>query len=351
MVQNVSRVVVRLQTAPLAVVDWLAFDANGAQCAHGAANSLAQPWPETAQLELAIPAAWLTAHRIALPKVGEKQRQQLIAQALEDRVLGPLSDYQWQASPTQQGISQVWVLPMAKLAQLQAWASQHNLSFQRWIPEFALLPATGDCVAPAAQGLMARCAEELIWLADETELLAVPALQGLGVLSSTQLLAPPASTMSFYRGKKTGVSIQALWKDWRWCVYLAGVCIVLVLLSMILQWRSLVSRETALRQEIRQTFASLYPGVPIVDPILQWQSLQKQGVQSNGGDALDLLYRAAGQLAGELSAESISVKAGQVSVILPAAQGNQLLSRLNAQGAKVRSNTLPDGRMNLELQP
>ncbi|QLI81092.1 hypothetical protein HZU75_05855 [Chitinibacter fontanus] len=350
MVQNVSRVVVRLQTAPLAVLDWLAFDANGAQCAHGVANSLAQPWPNTPQLELAIPAAWLTAHRIALPKVGEKQRQQLIAQALEDRVLGPLSDYQWLASPPQQGISQVWVLPLAKLAQLQTWASQHQLSFQRWIPEFALLPA-GDCVAPAAQGLIARCADELIWLADETELLALPALQGLGVLSNTQLLAPDATTMSFYRGKKAGVSIQTLWKDWRWCVYLAGVCIALALLGMVLQWRTLAQRETALRQEIRQTFASLYPGVPIVDPILQWQSLQKQGAQTNSGDALELLYRAAGQLAGELSAESITVKAGKVSLILPAAQGNKLLSQLNAQGAKVQSNTLPDGRMNLELQP
>ncbi|WP_348943885.1 type II secretion system protein GspL [Chitinibacter sp. FCG-7] len=347
MVQHVSRVVVRIQTTPLAIYDWLAFDAQGVQCAHGHG----QPWPDTQQLDLAIPAAWLTAHRITLPKVSDKQRQQLITQALEDRVLGPLHEYQWLASAQQQGVSEVWVLATARIQQLQAWVSAQHLEVQRWIPEFALLPATGDCVAPAVQGLMARCAGELIWLSDESELLALPTLQGLSQLSCEQLSAPQPATVSFYRHKSKGVSLQSLWIDWRWCIYLLGVCFGLLLLSQILQWRSLANREVALRQEIRQTFASLYPGVPIVDPMLQWQSLQKQGGHVSGGDALDLLYRAVGQMSGELGAESIGVKEGKVTVILPAAAGNSLLAQLNAQGAKVTSSTLPDGRMNLELQP
>ncbi len=351
MVQNVSRVVLRLAPAPLALLDWLAFDSVGVQCAHGLPTSLAQPWPNTSQLELAIPAAWLTAHRITLPKVSEKQRQQLIAQALEDRVLGKLADFEWVASQPSDGVVTVWVLEQAKLAQLKSWASGQQLNFTRWIPEYALLPEQGDCVAAAAAGLMCRLGDDFVWLADESELLALAGTQPVNMLANTQLLAPGKSCASFYRGKSAGVSVQMSWLDWRWSIYLLGVCVGLLLLSVILQWRSLANREVALRQEIRQTFASLYPGVPIVDPMLQWQSLQKQGGQVSGGDALDLLYRAAGQMSGELSAESLSVKDGKVTVILSAAAGNSLLAKLNAQGAKVTSSTLPDGRMNLELQP
>ncbi|WP_373974258.1 type II secretion system protein GspL [Chitinibacter sp. SCUT-21] len=348
MAQNVSRVVLRLSHEPIKVYDWFAFDAEGEQIAHQLTSN--QHWPSAAQLDLAIPAQWLTAHRLALPKVNEKQRQQLITQALEDRVLGRLDDYQWQAGPVENGHCTVWLLEISKLAQLKTWANEQGLHFTRWITEFALLGEQNDCMLAASSGLMARLGGECVWLADESELLALRGERVLQALNFNQVVAPSKTAVSFYHGKTPAVSLHMSWQDWRWAVYLLGVCIALVLLSMMLQWRTLAQRESALRQEIRQTFASLYPGMPIVDPMLQWQSLQKKG-EVRGGDALDLLYRSAAQMAGDYNAHSISVKNGKVSLIVPAAQGAALLSQLQAQGAQVQSTNLPDGRLNVELQP
>ncbi|QLG89505.1 hypothetical protein HQ393_15320 [Chitinibacter bivalviorum] len=351
--QNVSRVVLRLKTAPLAVHDWLAFGAVGAPCGHGEVGHVVAPWPQAPQLDLAIPAAWLTAHRIAVPAVNEKQRSQLIAQALEDRVLGKLADYQWQAEAIVDGICTVWVLENSKVAQLKAWAEQQNLAFSRWIPEFSLLPAQQESVyADAAEGLMARLQGDWVWLGDETELLALPSSESVQRLATKDLIAPAKTAASFYRGKSGGVSLQINWLDWRWAIYLAGLCAVVMLLSMILQWRSLANRESALRQEIRQTFASLFPGVPIVDPMLQWQSQQQAGKKgAAGGDALDLLYRSAAQLDGELGVDSVNVKDNKVQLVLPEAKSAAVLAKLGAQGMKVQSNKLPDGRMSIEVQP
>jgi hypothetical protein len=125
------------------------------------------------------------------------------------------------------------------------------------------------------------------------------------------------------------------------------------LLSLLLQWRSLANQEAALRQEIRQTFASLFPGVPVVDPILQWQSRQNAAAQGAvvSGDALDLLYKTAAQIDLDVGASSINVKNGKVIILVDEVKASRLLAKLSAQGVKMQSNKLADGRMSIEVQP
>ncbi|WP_273429707.1 type II secretion system protein GspL [Chitinibacter tainanensis] len=340
------RVVIRLHTAPLAVADWLAFDAAGQLLQQGQGTQ----WPAAEQLDLALPAAWLTQHRLRLPASKDKQRQQLIAQALEDRVLGPLTDYRWQ-SQRQGDDTCVWVWPAAEQQRLSEWLASQSWAPQRWIAEFALLPAQDDVLLPAGEGWLLRCAGQCLWLADasEAELLCptgAPAPQ-----SRAALVAPSKDAAVLLRGKISGVSLRVDWQQWRWPLYLLGVLLVLLLLGQIIQWRQLASREASLRQELRQTFASLYPGVPVVDPVLQWQSLQQNPASQGQADALALAQKIASQLDGNLGVESLAAKEGKVSLILPASQAAAIPARLQAQGLKVTSQTLPDGRSQLEITP
>ncbi|WP_027469410.1 type II secretion system protein GspL [Deefgea rivuli] len=342
-----DRLVIRINAgAEPQIYDWLGFDASGALVSHGHDVAL----PAARVLELAIPAAWLTVHSIALPVVSSKQRQLLLMQALEDRVLGKLSELHWLAGPIVEGKTTVWVLEKTRLAALQAWVAASGLAFVRWVPEFALLPGEST-YASSSSGILFRTASEWGCLESETELLALYPESSWQSVATTQLQAPSKEAVSFYQAKK--VLLATNWLDWRRAIYLLIVCLAVFLLSLVLQWRSLANQESALRQEIRQTFASIFPGVPIVDPILQWQSRQNAGAaqSGSGGDALDLLYKTAAQIDLEAGVDSISVKEGKVQILLDEAKAAALLAKLTAQGVKVQSNKLADGRMSIEVQP
>ena len=347
MSDGLDRLVIRIDasTEPQ-IYDWLGFNASGILISQGQGRT----FPAARLLELAIPAAWFTVHSIALPTASVKQRQLLLTQALEDRVLGKLTDLHWLASSAAAGETTVWVLEKSRFAALQAWVAASGLSFARWIPEFALLPAE-NTYAQSSSGILFRTANESGWLEDDTDLLALyPELTWRSV-TNAQLQAPSKEAISFFQPKR--VLLASNWLDWRRSIYLLIICGLIFLLSLFLQWRGLANQELALRQEIRQTFASLFPGVPIVDPILQWQSRQNGAAQNTGvtGDALDLLYKTAGKIDSQAGISSISVKEGKVQLLLDEAKSAPLLSKLTAQGLQVRSNKLADGRMNIEVQP
>lgn len=327
--------------------DWLGFAASGALVAHGHDAVL----PAARVLELAIPAAWLTAHTLNIPAASEKQRQLLLSQALEDRVLGKLSDLHWIASATVDGKTTVWVLEKTRMAAIAAWVAASGLSFQRWVPEFALLPSDNS-YAQSSAGILFRTANECGWLDSETDLLAVYPEMTWQSVAVAQLRVPTKDAVSFYQPSR--VLLASNWLDWRRGVYLLIACLGVFLLSLLLQWRSLANQETALRQEIRQTFASLFPGVPVVDPILQWQSRQNAASPAGtgaSGDALDLLYKTAGQIDLDVGVGSLNVKDGKLVILLDGAKAAPLLAKLTAQGVKMQSNKLADGRMSIEVQP
>lgn len=344
-----DRLVIRIDASTeLQIEDWLGFDAAGTLVSQGhAAGSL----PAARALELAIPAAWFTAHTLNVPTASEKQRQLLLSQALEDRVLGKLSDLQWIASPVVDGTCTVWVLEKTRLAALEQWVAASGLSFQRWVPEFALLPSENS-YAQSGSGLLFCSDSEYGWLDSETELLALYPATTWHRVAVAQLRSPSKETVSFYKPSK--VLLATNWLEWRSSLYLLLSCLFIFLMSLLLQWRSLANQESALRQEIRQTFASLFPGVPVVDPILQWQSRQNASSQAGraaSGDALDLLYKTAAQIDSDVGIASISAKDGKVLLILDAAKAAPLLAKLTAQGVKMQSNSLADGRMSVEVQP
>ncbi|MGL6041791.1 MAG: type II secretion system protein GspL [Deefgea sp.] len=328
----------------IVLADCLGFDAFGHCVAH------VQGDEQSASLlrDLVIPAAWLTSHRLTLPAVNKKQRDLLISQALEDRVLGKLSDLHWVASPAVDGTTTVWLIEKKRLAAITQWVAQSGLSFQRWLPELLFLPHAFS-YAQLREGIIFCSDKESGWLEDEADLLALYPTHSFKRISTTELTLPKQEAVSFYQPTK--VSLSTNWNEWRIAIYIMIGCVFVYLLSLFIQWRSLASQESALRQEIRQTFASIFPGVPVVDPILQWQSQQK-AVNSTGstGDALDLLHKTAAQIDLEVGIHSVEVKAGKVNFVLDESKSGALLAKLTAQGAKVNSNKMPDGRISVEVQ-
>ena len=75
----------------------------------------------------------------------------------------------------------------------------------------------------------------------------------------------------------------------------AAVSAALALLGTVAHWRQLENRAARLQHEIRQTFAAAYPGTPIVDPVLQWESKRRESLQVRD-DALDTAVRVAARL-------------------------------------------------------
>ncbi|WP_288842267.1 type II secretion system protein GspL [uncultured Deefgea sp.] len=348
---TIARVVVRLHAqGPLGIEDWLGFDAAGRQVAHGVSAAL----PAAEQYEVAIAASWLTVHGLQLPIVAAKQQQKLIHQALEDRVLGELEPLTWQAQSSVSGLTWVYLLERSRLLLLEDWLASQSWPCTRWVPEFALLPAGSDLYAQSGQGVMFCRNAQYGWLDDEADLLALYPDSTWHSIALADLTAPAADCVSFYKANKVKVSMAMHWQQWRSAVYLLVACLCLFLLSVVSEWRVLSGQERALRQEIRQTFASLFPGVPIVDPILQWQSRQKAGVPVGGagqnGDALDLLHQMAGQIDVDAGIESVSVKAGRLQMVMLEAKSAALIAKLTAQGAKMKHQSMGDGRVRIEVE-
>ncbi|MBM5575088.1 type II secretion system protein GspL [Deefgea sp. CFH1-16] len=347
---TIARVVVRLHAqGALGIEDWLGFDANGRQVAQGQSAVL----PAAATYEIALAACWFTVHCLTLPAVAAKQQQKLIRQALEDRVLGALDSLIWRASPPVAGKTWVYLLEQSRCDQVEQWLASQAWTATRWVPEFALLPAGAACYAPSGHGVMLAHHGEYAWLDNEADLLALYPDETWQALTTADLIAPDAASVSFFKSNKSNVSLAMHWEQWRSAVYLLFVCVALLLLSTIMQWRSSAGQERALRQEIRQTFASVYPGVPIVDPILQWKSQQKAG-ESTGrvgqGDALDLLYQLAGQIDLEVGIDSLSVKDGKLQMVMNEVKSAPLIAKLTAQGSKMKSQSMGDGRIRIEVE-
>ena len=79
-----------LPAAEWSELRWFAFADDGRYAAHGVAAPAALPGYD--ELEIVLPAKRVAAHSLALPAQAGKHLEALIAQALEDRLLGERAD-------------------------------------------------------------------------------------------------------------------------------------------------------------------------------------------------------------------------------------------------------------------
>ncbi|NSL54099.1 type II secretion system protein GspL [Uliginosibacterium aquaticum] len=323
-----------LTDAPL---DWLGLNGSGQAQARG--TTLLADLPPSDRLELILPASRVAAHRIELPALTGKHEAALIRQALEDRALGDLAASVIVSGARQDKLLCVWVCERAWLErQLANFASLRQADLLT--PEQALL-APGQHAETPSGWIFQRAPGEYGLLPSQDLLLSLcPDSQAIDTL----LTAPPINRVNLLVGlpglrrAQASFSLAQL-KPALWLLIAAAL---IYLLAQVLEWRQLAAREANLRQSIRQNFAAANPGVPIVDPILQWRQSRGQPGQQ-GGDALDQLARFAALSGLSLKPARIESEEGRLKLTLTTTDANQLKPILQGKGISFESQTTDKG--------
>lgn len=312
---------------------WLGFTADGSVLAQG--ESALAELPVAGELEILLPARRIAMHELTLPAQAGKHLDALIGQALEDRLLGDKADALAFPGPHQGTQRRVWVCSRrwleAGLERLVA-AGRHP---SRLVPEYELLPegAEATVTAATASGTLFRTVGGQFGLVnDEATILA---LTGGGALQRVLDLVRrpgPADSLiplpkSLGRFARRGFNVR----QWRRSLALGAVSVVLLLLGTVFHWQQLERRESRLQHEIRQTFATAFPGMPIVDPVLQWESKQREVAQGQG-DALDAVILLSSRLNVPLRPRRIEAGDGYVRLVLTDSEVAQFKAQLDAIG-------------------
>lgn len=94
---------------------------------------------------------------------------------------------------------------------------------------------------------------------------------------------------------------QRDWSRWRWPIGLALLALAINLGALNIDWLRQRSEANAIRQQITQTFKSVYPNTPAIDPVAQMQQNIARAKASSGQlahDEFNYLVAAFGEAAG-----------------------------------------------------
>lgn len=340
---SLLRVAISAEAPPEAPVTWVALDEGGAVRARG--QSPLRALPDAQSLELVIPAGRVAPHRLELPANAGRHEPALIRQALEDRVLGALDRCLIVAGERDGKRLTAWVADRDWIVRV-AEALGDRLG--RLTPEQALL-APGE-LAEGLGGWLFRTQALDYGVLPSREL----ALQlgGPDLTQIPELLAASADPQrvnllaGLPRLRRSGSAIAP-----RQLIPVAGLLLaaaLLYLLSQCLVWRQLSAQESALRQAIRQNFAAARPGVPIVDPILQWRQANASPTRE-GQDALDALAGFAAQTGLTLHPRRIESDDKRLRLTLTVAEANQLKPVLQQKNIVFESGSTDNGLVQLTI--
>ena len=321
---------------------WLGFAADGSVLAHG--ESVPAELPAADELEILLPARRVAVHGLTLPAQAGKHLDALISQALEDRLLGDKADALAVPGPQQGTQRRVWVCSRrwleAGLERLLAAGRYPS----RLVPEYELLPegAEATTTAATASGTIFRTLSGQFGLvSDET---TIPQLTGEFALQRVPDLVrrPCPADARVPLPKSLGRFAQRGFDVRRWhrSLALGAASVALLLLGTVVHWQQLERRESRLQHEIRQTFATAFPGTPIVDPVLQWESKQREMTQGHG-DALDAVILLSSRLNVPLRPRRIEAGDGYVRLVLTDSEVAQFKAQLNANGKPETSPAEP----------
>lgn len=313
---------------------WAGFSSRGALLAHGQC-SLAD-LPLAVELELLLPACRVSMHLIDLPERVGKYRDALIQQILEDRLLGEREDALVVSGDNQAVQQRLWVCSRRWIqAGLQRLIAAGRYP-ARVIPEYALLPeaAEGTVWAEATGGTIFRNAKGRYGIVGNAGELA--ALVGEETLLQVDKLADrpcsPCARMRLPVALRQMLGWRMDLEPLRRSGALFALSALLAFVGMVAHWRHLESRFSGLQHEMNQTFVAAYPGTPIVDPLLQWESKRRGALQAQH-DALDTAVDFAARLNASLRPQSMEVREGEVRLTLSQGEADQYKTQLDGLGA------------------
>jgi hypothetical protein len=172
----------------------------------------------------------------------------------------------------------------------------------------------------------------LVQLAGETTLRRLEDIACQPYLSDGRLDLPPALA----RFASRRLDLRPL----RNLGLLLAVSALLSLFGALAHWRHLENRMARLQHEVRQTFAASFPGTPIVDPILQWESKQRESREARD-DALDAVVRFAARLNIPVRPRAIESGEGGLRLTLTDSEAAQFRQQLEAVGKPEKMPTTP----------
>lgn len=327
---SVLRVV--LPAAEWTELPWLAFDGQSRCVADGVAALTSLP--DYDELEIILPAKRVSAHRLGLPALAGKHLDALIAQALEDRLLGDRADVLSWPGPQTGNQRLVWVCSRSWLEGELTRLAAAGLHLDRVFPEYELLAADGE-VTPCAQtrdGTIFRVSGGDVGLVNAPATVALlPGGQQTRQVAELYRLPTPASCRvrlpaSFSRFNQKSFDLRLL----RRTALLLALSGALALAGSVLHWRQLENRESRLRHEIRQTFATTFPGTPIIDPLLQWESKVREQSGVTRGDALDEVLALAARLNAPVHPRRVEARDGFVRLTLTDTEVAQFKAQLDS---------------------
>lgn len=321
-------------------LDWRGFSADHTQT--GCGMSPLADLPAADELELLLPACRVSVHTLELPERAGRHLDALVRQALEDRLLGDRADALAVSGIARGTERRVWVCSRRWLEGALERLAAAGRSVARLIPEYALLPeeaGDGDATlcAAATGGTIFRTAAGRFGIVGNDDVLA--RLAGGGELRRVEDIArrpcPAGCRADLPPALARFASRRFDLRPLRRAGVLLAVSAALALLGTVAHWRQLENRAARLQHEIRQTFAAAYPGTPIVDPVLQWESKRRESLQVRD-DALDTAVRVAARLNLPIRPRGIEVGEGGVRLTLTDSDAAQFKPQLEALGKPER---------------
>ncbi|UXY17059.1 type II secretion system protein GspL [Chitiniphilus purpureus] len=281
---------------------WFALNAYGQLQAQG--QDAPGALPHAARLELLVPPERISTHQVNLPRQPLAKLRALLPLALEDKLLAPAAQLHFALQPLGERQWRVFVLERAWLAAWLARLQQAGHQIEGAYPLASLpRPAVAGWLQlslPDGAGLLISPQGETVPFDDPTLVPVLTAGETVDQLALEQVCAGPVEVdTNLLQGDFTAEPAWRFdWRPWRRVAALAGALLLLCTVANLAEWWRLQQRTEALKREMRQTFAAAFPGVPVIDPVLQLASrLREAGVAEGaagapaGGDALALLQR------------------------------------------------------------
>ncbi len=256
-------------------------------------------------------------------------------QALDDLLLGNKTDMHIVLESSASDKRTAWICSKSFL---QDWLGKFTAAGVRVhsaYSEYALIPVSGPQAHYTQEGNLIFRAKDGAYGYVDTPAQLVAISNEIVLTTHDQHLAKlpiQSCAVNFLAGLGTANALESVTPArLRRSAWLAGAVCATLMLATVLQWQRLAQREQQLRDGIRQTFAAAFPGIPIVDPYLQWQSLTQAGKPQAQADALDQLVQLASQLPA-VRPRSADVRDGQARLLLTESDLVTARAQLQQQG-------------------
>jgi general secretion pathway protein L len=316
--------------------DWALCDSRGVLLQQG--HSEPRHWPVAERRAAVLAGAQVSLCAVPLPKARRRDRERLIAYALEERLPTETEGQHFTLLEQEGERAVVAILDAARLRRIvDAFAAiGHPLTtvFGR-VQCLPQLPGTAVCVdegsmrywrwpdgSGLSEDLPAPGGEQVSWL-------AVKAVQAAAV---ERVLGPPQVSEALELPQATGEVQKALqwylpnsarnllhgqfsprqgeagwWRRLRWPLWITGGAVALHLVAGVVSVLAARQNEAELNAKTRAIFASAFPGAAIVDPVLQMRRQLNESRSKNGALRDDDLLVLLASLSEALGADSRDV--------------------------------------------